>query len=301
MDTEQEIVRKKSFDVNKHLIDKVWEDKTKGLRKEVINFRYMTIVKVSELSKCLVDILDIQNLDKSKHKTNYVTEENVGHEFWVTIGEGMTPVDCYVEEFLKNMLTNETSKCFIETKSSGTITFTMRLKRIEFGGFYFEQSAPKMFELAKKYKENGVKMFKDYPLFAHNYFNLAAKCLLSFNPFDDIADVLQGSDLKKDDFEDLLYNIYSNIAACLIKEGRFDEIIPIMKFTQQQHKPSEKAIYRLATAYLHTNNYDAAQKTVERIDYKGNKELVQLMAAIQLNKKEGKDRDSLMAKKMLFG
>lgn len=301
MDDKQEIVRKKSFDVNKHLIDKVWEDREKGLRKEVINFRYLTIVRASELSKCLVDILDIQNLDKSKYKTNYVIEENIGNELWINIGDAVTPIDCYVEEFLKNMLTNETSKCFIETKSSGTIAFTMRLKRIEFGGYYFEQKASTMYELAKHYKDNGVKMFKDYPLFAHNYFNIAAKCLLSFHAFDDIEDVLKDCELKIKDFEELLQNIYSNISACLIKENRYDEIISILEYTKKQEKPSEKAIFRLATAYLHTNNYDEALKTIIRVDYKGNKELMHLMNTIQQNRKEGKDKDSQMAKKMLFG
>lgn len=300
METKQEFVRKKSFDVNKQLIDKIWEDKAKGLRKEVINFRYCTIVKASELSKCLIDILDIQNFDKTKHNSNYIVEENIGKEFWVQFGEAVTPIDCYVEELLKNMLTNETSKCFIETKT-GPLNFTMRLKKIEFGGYYFEQKASKMYELSKLYKDNGVKMFKEYPLFAHNYFNLAAKCLLSFTPFDDIEDVLNDSNLKKKDFEELLFNIYSNIAACLIKEGRYDEIIPILEFTKKQENPSEKAIYRLATAYLHTYNYEEALKTIERVDFKGNKELMHLMTTIHQNRKEGKDKDSLMAKKMLFG
>lgn len=297
MDDKPQDVRAK-FDVNKHLIDKVWVDEAKGLRKEVINFRYCTVVKASELSKCLVDILDIRNLNAEKHKTNYVLEENIGKEFWVELGRAVTPVDCYLEEFLKQMFTNETSKCSITTKSSGVVEFTMRLKRFEFGGYYFEQSASRMYELAKLYKENGVKMFKEFPLFAHNYFNRAAKCLLSFNPFDDIDDLLTDSSLKRNDFEELLQNVYLNIAACLIKQQRYDDILHVLNYSVSQSEPSEKAVYRLALAYYHLKQFDNAKSTIERINYKHNKELVLLMAKVHESWKVDHNKYSNMVKKM---
>lgn len=297
MDDQSAVVRAK-FDVNKHLIDKVWQDDTKGLRKEVISFRYFTVVKASELSRCLVDILEIQNLNTEKHKTNYLLEENIGQEFWVPIGHAVTPIDCYVEEFLKQMFTNETSKCSITTKSSGNIEFTMRVKRVEFGGYYCEQNAVKMFELAKLYKDNGVQMFKDYPLFAHNYFNLAAKCLLSFNPFDDIADLLTDCDLTRKDFDDLLQNIYLNIAACLIKQERYDDILHVLNYSLVQEDPSEKAIYRLAVAYFHLKQFENAKNTIERINYKNNKDLVQLLAKVVEFWKVDHNKYSNMVKKM---
>lgn len=297
MDDQPEDVRTK-FDVNKHLIEKVWRDEAKGLRKEVINFRFCSVVKPSELSKCLIDILDIQSFNQEKCKSNYLLEKNVGKEFWVEMGHAVTPVDCYIEEFLRQMFTNETSKCFIATKSSGTIEFTMRLKRIEFGGYYCEQSACKMFELAKLYKDNGVKMFKAYPLFAHNYFNLAAKCLLSFTPFVDIEDILTECGLKREDFEELLQNIYLNIAACLVKHQRYEEVVHVLSYSMSQAEPSEKAIYRLALAYFNLKRFEDAKITIERINYKNNKELVQLMAKVHDSWKADKNNYSNMVKKM---
>lgn len=297
MDDQPEDVRTK-FDVNKHLIEKVWRDEAKGLRKEVINFRFCSVVKPSELSKCLIDILDIQSFNQEKCKSNYLLEENVGKEFWVEMGHAVTPVDCYIEEFLRQMFTNETSKCFIATKSSGKIEFTMRLKRIEFGGYYCEQSACKMFELAKLYKDNGVKMFKAYPLFAHNYFNLAAKCLLSFTPFVDIEDILTECGLTRKDFEELLQNIYLNIAACLVKHQRYEEVVHVLSYSMSQAEPSEKAIYRLALAYFNLKRFEDAKITIERINYKNNKELVQLMAKVHDSWKADKNNYSNMVKKM---
>lgn len=294
MDTQPEDVRAK-FDVDKHLIDKVWQDEAKGLRKEVIEFQYCSIVKANEFSRCLIEVFDINNLCVEKHKTNYLAEENIGGEFWIEMGHALTPIDCYIEEFLKEMLMNETSKCSITTKASERIEFTLRLKRIEFGGYYFEQSANKMFETAKLYKENGVKMFKDNHLFAHNYFNIAAKCLLSFQPFDDNLSVC---DLKQQDFDDLLQIIYLNIAACLIKQQRYDEIPHVLNYSIEQKNPSEKAVYRLAFAYFHLKQFENAKKVIEKIDYKNSRELVQLMAKINESLKVDHNNYSNMVKKM---
>lgn len=297
MDNQSENVRQK-YDFNKHLINKIWTDDAKGLHKELVSFHFCSIVKPSELSKCLVEIIEVHDLDRQKHATHYFTEENIGKEFWIEIGHSLTPVDCYVEEFLRQMFTNEMSKCTIATKSGTEISFTMLLKRIEFGGYYSEQSAGKMFYLAKLYKDNGVKMFKDYPLFAHNYFNLAAKCLLSFNPFDDILDVLTDSKLKRKDFEDLLQLIYLNIAACLLKQKRYDDILHVLSYIIEQGEPSEKAVYRLATAYFHLQQFENAKVTIERINYKNNKDLVQLMAKVQDSWKVDHAKTRDMVKKM---
>lgn len=292
MDTKQKNVREK-LDVDKHLVDNSWEDKSKGLRKEAVDFKFVSVVKSSDLSKCLVEILEVNNFNPEVQKSNYLL--NTEGEFWLDMGHALTAIDCYVEEFLKQMFTNETSKCFITTKSFGVIDFTVKLKKIEFGGYYCEQPAEKMFELAKSYKENGVQMFKEFPLFAHNYFNLAAKCLLSFNPFDDIE---TDSPLKKSDFLELLQNIYLNIAACLVKENRYDDILHVLSYTITQENPSEKAVYRLALAYFHLKQFDSAKNIIERINYKNNKDLVQLMAKIQEHWKVDNDRYSSMVKKM---
>lgn len=275
-----------------------WKNDEKGLRKEVIEFEFVSIVKASEMSKCLVEILHVENLNS--HASNYLNRTD---EFWIEIGHSLTPVDCYIEEFLKQMLTNETSKCYIKTKSSpDEIFFIMRLKEIEFGGYYFEKSPTEMYELAKLYKENGVKMFKDYPLFAHNYFNLAAKCLLSFNTQDvDYNELLHDSYLTKKDWDELLENVYLNVSACLVKQERYEDIISILSFIKLQDQPHEKGVYRLAMAYYHTANYDDAEIIIKKINFQGNRDLVALMKKIKESKKIENDKYSAMAKKMLFG
>lgn len=277
------------------LADKLWEDEKRGLRKELVSFQFHTIVKANDLAKCLVQVWEVRNWEPERHQSHYLRTLN--EEFWVELGSAVTPLDCYLELFLKQMMVNETSKCLVKTKSS-TIEILMELKTVESSCYYHEKSAQDMFQISKKYKENGVKMFKEFPLFAHDYFNRAAKCLLSYSPFDGIDDFLVGSGIYKKDFEDLLENIYLNISACLIKQGRFDEILHVLKFVASQEHPSDKAIFRLATAHFNLKQFDLAKNAIERIDYKHNKELVQLFGKVQEHSKADDVRYSQMVKKM---
>lgn len=283
---------------NRQLIEKApWVDISKGLRKEIIDNQYCSVERPNELSKCFVDILSFANLDSAKHKTNYLLSENIGKAFWIEIGHAVTPLDCYVELFLKQMFLNETSKCYVATKSSGTIELIMQLKKIEFTGYYFEQSTNRMYDMAKLYKENGVKMFKEFPLFAHNYFNLAAKCLLSVSFFHDTESTINDCPNRKD-FEVLQHNIYLNIAACLNQQQRYEDTIHVLKFSTSQDEPSDKTTYRLALAYFHLKQFENAKSTIERISYKNNKELVILMAKVQDSLKDDRHQYSNMIKKM---
>jgi BDBT FKBP like N-terminal/Anaphase-promoting complex, cyclosome, subunit 3 len=296
MDDQSENVRKE-FDVNKHLTENIWENKEKGLRKEVIDFNFVSVVKPCELSKCLVEILDIINFDCATHKSNYLSNASTGTDFWINIGHSLTPVDCYIEKFLQQMFINETSKCQISTKTSGTIALVMKLKNIEFGGHYCDQKPEKMFELANFYKENGVKIFKHYPMFAHHYFCLAAKCLISITG-EHIEKSLCNTELTEKGVYELLEVIYLNIAACLLKQKRYDDVLHVLKYSVNQRSPSEKAVYRLASAYFHLKQFENARKTIEKVDFKGNKELVRLMAMIQEFWKVDHDKYSNMVKKM---
>lgn len=303
MDTKSKNVRKKSFVFSNLLVGKVWENKEKGLKKTCLEVNFVSIDKPTELAKCIVKFSSIQNLDS--RKSNYLKEEN---EISIKIGHAITPIDCYIEEFLKQMCTNELSRCEIMTKSGKSITFDVLLKTIEYDDndqiYYSNLSPAELFELAKHYKECGVKMFKEYSLFAHIYFNSAAKCLLSCNDLqaDELNDKLKSTDVKKKDFDELLHIIYSNIAACLIKEGRYDEIIGILKFVKHDENPNDKAAFRLATAYIHIKEYEEAEAIIKRVkDYKSNKDLMVLLEKVHKLSKFDKEKSSDMAKKMLFG
>lgn len=276
-----------------------WTNEKKGLRKELISFKYHSVTKANDLSKCCVTISEITGL-KDHHDSEYLRGEHE-NEYWIKLGDALTPIDCYVEILLKQMLIGETSRCFMRTKSSECISFVVKLIRIEFGGYLYSKSSSEIVALAQHYKENGVKMFKKYPLFAHDYFNKAAKCLISCLPFDTLNERMPGPEnLKPEKLQELLENIFMNVAACLNKEKRFEESLHVLEFTERTENIPDKAIYRRAQAHFHIGQLDEAKTVLERINYKDNNECNSLYMNIIEKWKVSNQNYTDMVKKM-FG
>lgn len=279
------------------LVPPIWESPSLGLKKELVSFQYKSMIKANELSTCFLTFKDI-HLPPGRD-SNYLTETNAPNTL-IKLGHALTPVDWYIEKFLQVMLMGEESKCTIRTAGDTEISFTIHMERIDFGGYYHEQSLRQMFTLAKIYKENGVKMFKQYPpRFAHYYFTKAAKCLLSFMPYGDIEERSKEDGIDVNELQPLLENIYSNVAACLLKESRNDEIIDVLSFVHQSEQPSEKAVYRLAVAYSNRKEYDKARDIIKKLpSYTENRDLMALYTKINQESKVGDEKYASMVKKM---
>jgi len=284
-------------DGNKYNVNKQWVNEKKGLKKELINLRFSSIMKATDLSKCCVTISEVVGLQDCESEYLRETDTN---EYWIKLGSGITPVDCYVELFLKEMLIGETSRCYIQTKSGGNISFKMKLNRIEFGSYLFQLPFKEIVSLARHYKENGVKMFKKYPLFAHEYFNKAAKCLISLLPFDTLCERVPdvGDELKPEVLQPLLENVYMNIAACLIKEKRYEDALHVLEFTDRPDNVPDKAIYRRAQAHFYSNQLDEAKTVLERINYKESKDCLALYTNVFEKWKVSNEKYTKMVKKM---
>lgn len=289
---DEQKVLSKLFDINTELIPKVWNNSKKGLRKELINFNFVSIRKPSEFSKCFITISEISNCD---YETNYLK----GGDLNIIMGCALTPIDIYLELFLMEMITNEKSHCFIKTKNGNEISFILKLNEIIFEGYFFEISANEMLKKAQTYKENGVKMFKKYPIFAQDYFNKSAKCLLAFLPFKDLDPEIEKVD--PNDFQQLLEIVYMNISACLLKEYRYEDILSLLKFTDREEpEVPEKALYRKALAYFHLKKYEESKKSLERINYLENKEFLILWNKNVIQSKIENEKYANICRKM-FG
>lgn len=265
-------------------IEKVWTDEQKGLRKELISFKYQSVTKANDLSKCCVAITDVNGL-KDHHASDYLRDEHKNMDYWVTISDALTPIDCYIELLLKRMLIGETSRCSIKTKSGDLISFVVRLIRVEFGGYMYAKTLPEIIALAQQYKANGVKMFKNYPLFAHDYFNKAAKILISCKPFETLQE-RETNDVNPAELRELLENVQMNICQCLIKQQRYDDAVHVMEFVDRKENVSDKAIYRRANALYLKGDLDEAKETIERINYRNIKECLQLHTNIATKLKQ---------------
>jgi FK506-binding protein-like len=276
----------------------IWIDEAKGLRKEVSNFKYVSTIKATELSKCMVIFSDIIN---NTHKeSNYLRNGEV----FIEMGSALTPIDCYIENFLLQMHLREESRCSIRTRSGDEISFILKLMKVEFGGYYCELSADQMYQLGQKYKENGVSMYKEYPKFAQQYFSKAAKCLLSYSALRDVEGQLEEESPPSpiDDILEkmtvLLETVYMNLSMCLIKQNRFEDVVYLMAFVDKQENPSEKAVYRKALAHYHLKQFEEAKLTLEKVDFASNRDLTALWAKLYATWKSEENKYSEMVKKM---
>lgn len=278
-------------------IAKEWTDEKRGLQKDLITFEYQSMTKASDVSKCLVTISDVSGL-RDNHDTEYLRSDS-SIEHWVHLGDACTPIDYYIEIFLKQMLIGEISRCTIKTKSEHSIQFVLKIIRIEFGGYFYSKSVTELVHTVQHYKENGVKMFKKYPLFAHEYFSRAAKLLISCLPFDTLNERTMDIEESSPEFlEELLDTIHMNLAACLLKEKRYDEALHVLKFTDRIENVPDKAIYRRAIAHFHLGQLDEAKLILERINYKEHKECNALYQTVVEKWKLSNDKYTQMVRKM---
>lgn len=283
--------------------NKVWTCLEKGLRKETICIsQQASVQKPNYLSTCTVIISNLVN-ETIDQETNYLTSDRLDKQITVTMGEACTPIDCYLEILLSEMLITEKSICCIQTKNNVEIIFVLELIEITPIQYYYELTAAQMYEVALKYKGSGVKMFPKYPVFAQNYFNKAAKCLLAY------AGELCGVESQlKIQMDKLLENIFTNIAACLIKQRRYEDVIEILGFVERREEDDyrqvksihEKAIYRKAIAHYNLKQYDNAMALLKKTDYENNSEMLGLWNNIYNDQKEENTRYSDMVKKMLL-
>lgn len=294
MDVEPAAVSRSS--ARNELVPQIWTNEAKGLRKELLNFCFVSMTKPSELSRCLVTISETSDL--GGRESNILEPGVTITERWIEIGMALTPIDCYVELFLMQMLANEKSKCIVSCKTTN-ISFVLKLLRVEDDGYYFTKSPKQMLALAKQYKANGVSMFPKYTLFAHRYFNRAAKCLLTCAPLEDLDPALEGADTISEMLS-LLETLHLNISACLIKQNRHEEVLHALDYVDQQEKPSEKATYRKALAQFHIKLFPEATETLERIDYASNKDCLALHQRIKATRQHEDSKYNNMVKKM-FG
>uniref|UniRef100_A0A034W9F6 Uncharacterized protein n=1 Tax=Bactrocera dorsalis TaxID=27457 RepID=A0A034W9F6_BACDO len=250
-----------------------WTMPAKGLRKQVLsldNFKFLN--KPHLVSKVVVKVEEVQNLNG--RESQYLSNELIEQEQKVEIGSALTPVDCYVELLVRQLVVGERARCFIATKTE-EIRFILTLIKIEETKEIYKLNVAEMYAHAMRYKENGVVMFKQYPYFAHAYFSRAAKFLISYKPFEGLT--LHKDGISSEEMQMLFTQIQTNLAACLLNEQRYDDVLYQTKFVEEHPNATEKSIYRRAMAFYHLKEFEKAQKLIESVsNYQGKKEFAKL-------------------------
>jgi len=269
-----------------------WKLETKGLRKKVLAIDFKALDKPDQVSKVVVRIDQVQNLNGRPSKFLLSPEESTELE----MGTALTPVDYYVELLIRQMIVGQQALCSIRTKND-EISFVVTLEDILESQEIQKLNVKEMYILALRYKENGVIMFKAYPQFAHDYFSRAAKCLISYKPFDNLS--LKQDGVAQSDMQSLFLQIQTNLAACLLLQKRYEDVIYQTRFVMTMAEPSEKSIYRRAMAFFHIEDFEQAQKTIEKIpNYQEKKEFLQLYLRIAESWKSSNDRYKHVVQRM---
>lgn len=269
-----------------------WEDTKKGIGKKTIKFDSNRLVTPSEVSSVTVVFSNIQHLED--RTCQYL--ENVDKRFPIRMGSAVTPIDCYIEMLLLHVKKGENCSCFIKT-STTEITFNMEVFEIEDDKSLFALKLQDIFALAKRYKANGVEMYKLYPKFAEEYFCKAAKILISFQPFDLLTKDEDGVDGSK--VNELLQNIYSNIAACRIKENKFDDVLFLTHSVEDSlNEAPEKAVYRRALAFCNLQMYEEGKHLLDQYGKTENQEMIKLYKRIHSEWKVSEEKYASLVRKM---
>ncbi|XP_055851626.1 uncharacterized protein LOC129915936 [Episyrphus balteatus] len=273
-----------------------WKDSKRGLYKKILAIKFVKLHKPTTLSICRVKISNISSLED--RQSSYLRQID---EFDLEMGSAVTPVDCYIEILVQNMLLGEASQCQIKSKSGEPINFEISLIAISPTKYLFQLNVKEIYDLAQKYRANGVEMFKTYPKFAHEYFCRAAKCLISFKPFDVLAK--ESNELDGTDMKVLLQTLQTNIAACLLQEQRFEDVLCLTEFVNSMSpdeiKDVEKALYRRALAYSNVKAYDKVLATLDKVDnIRDKKEFMALYNRTKENWKRDEDHYKSIVQRM---
>lgn len=240
-----------------------WQIESKGLHKKVLELEFTKVEKPHSVSKVVITVERVENLNG--RETQWLNEGTFNTDQTIELGCALTPVDYYLEIFIQQMLPGEKAECTIKSKNRREeVKIILSLKEIKESKPIQTLTLTEMYKMAIKYKENGVKIFKTYPIFAHEYFVRAAKCLISFKKFESLTQKRDGVAGK--DMQDLFIQLQTNLAACLLNEKRYDDVIYQTNFVETMNNPSEKSVYRRALAYYYKNEFELAQKTIERVE-----------------------------------
>ncbi|XP_017856124.1 PREDICTED: peptidyl-prolyl cis-trans isomerase CPR6 [Drosophila arizonae] len=254
-------------------VGKEWSDVARGLQKKVLSLEFQRVEKPLLVSTVAFTVKKpCANLGSRPSK--YLVSKEP-QQYTLDMGSADSPIDCYIEILLQQFVIGETSACSITTKTGECLEFELKLDRIVSNKQIDKLSAGEMYNLALKYKENGVAMYKAYPKFACDYFSRAAKLLITYKPFDKLDKQKNG--IAGNEMEQLFVQIQTNLAACMILEKRYEHVIYHTEFVDTQEQPSEKSIYRRALAFYYLKEFEKAQNLIERVpQYEDKREFTKL-------------------------
>lgn len=193
-------------------------------------------------STCHVEI-EIKNYDSNKNYSRGKT--------CITIGDSWTRFDRFLERCLQTMHAEEESQ-FVYSDDGKEIEIVITLISFEEKPYLFQWSEDEKLNLATLYKDKGVALFKEKKIEEAFYkFSTAFKFFITMETV-----------LEYDEFEEniniLGVALYNNLATCQLHYKNYQYVIELCS-NSLNIKPSVKALYRRAVAYIELKEYEKAE------------------------------------------
>ncbi|XP_072755798.1 peptidyl-prolyl cis-trans isomerase FKBP4 [Anoplolepis gracilipes] len=143
-----------------------------------------------------------------------------------------------------------------------TVKFEITLIKCERNKPIWEWNAEEKYEIALRYKERGVELFKDSRITDAFYkFSKACKILITLEP---IANLELDKQLESN-INGLRLALYNNMAMCHLSRKNYEHTITLCNKVLCKDKNNVKALYRRGMAYGYMNNNEKAVADLKEI------------------------------------
>lgn len=222
--------------------------------------------KPSERALCRVRIEDV---DASGSELDSEYLRSTISEKAITIGDANTRIDEYVERAISTMFVGEESIVEIvlrrskdDEESTQRVSAKLILLDFEARPPIWEWSTREKLDVAKEYKEAGVRLFKSVRIVeAFRKFSRACKILITLEPIDEneIGGTLVG------EINSLRNNLYNNMVECHLIRKNFEHAISLCDKVLRRDENNVKALYRRAVARENLKDYERALEDMSRV------------------------------------
>lgn len=241
----------------------IWESADGTVRKDVLEPGIFS-KKATEGAQCRIivediecDYFSIKDINKKVHSKIF---DGPSEKTYV-IGEADNEIDRQFERALQMMLVSEKSNIVIKLVLEGWVTPTViqawiTMKHIEHHEPIWEWTPKKKCEVALRYKETGVKLFKEERWIDAFYrFSKACKILITLEPIPD----LELDKTLESNINSLRLQLYSNIAACHLRRKNYEHAVTLCTKVLDKESNNVKVLYQRGVAYGSLGDIERAQ------------------------------------------
>ncbi|XP_043489147.1 peptidyl-prolyl cis-trans isomerase FKBP4-like [Polistes fuscatus] len=249
-------------------MDNIWESRDKTIRKEILK-KGVCLNKPTERCECQIVIQDINvtGMNITDLKNQLHTEILDDIEKTITIGDANSEIDRKIERGIQYMMVAEESLftiCISDFSKKGDVivTFIVMLKYFKPFKAIWNWTPEEKYEIALKYKEVGVKLFKETRhIDAFHKFSKACKILITLEPILD----LELDKSLENNINALRITLYNNLAGCHILNQNYEYVIQLCNKILDKDKNNVKALYRRGVAYGKLKNIENAVPDLKKV------------------------------------